>query len=350
MEQKNGLLVNVVPAAAHLWEVPGFHPLRFLRRTASGNDGETELRMELRYKKLWFRLACPNGRLIHRPLRITDQVAVYEAMVFLNREDNEPISAVSVSKTKEETADGNFVKAAQDCAMDEALNEAGFGIQFCEVDEGAAQDGLSDLCVNTRAVPETPEKLPAPVPAAEAVAPDVKETKAADEPDAQAERQEIQPEEEPPEAAPQPPAPDAAGIQEKPAAPAEVPAVNQAVGITAALDMLQVLDSTKAPKPKQQEPEEQARPVPTATLTETDVRAKFTAEMSVEDICSAMTLEEAGALVVSAGINKGLTMAEVAERRAASLKFYAYLDGECDNLLKAAALLFINERAQMKAG
>ena len=39
----------------------GFDPLKFLRRTTSRKTGEDVMRLDLRYKKLWFRLACPRG-------------------------------------------------------------------------------------------------------------------------------------------------------------------------------------------------------------------------------------------------------------------------------------------------
>ena len=37
------------------------------------------MRLDLRYKKLWFRLACPTGRLKLNALRITEKMAIFEA-------------------------------------------------------------------------------------------------------------------------------------------------------------------------------------------------------------------------------------------------------------------------------
>lgn len=59
------MLYTTNAAVASLNHVPGFDPLKFLRRTASRKTGEDVMRLDLRYKKLWFRLACPTGRLIH---------------------------------------------------------------------------------------------------------------------------------------------------------------------------------------------------------------------------------------------------------------------------------------------
>ena len=84
-------------------------------------------------------------------------------------------------------------------------------------------------------------------------------------------------------------------------------------------------------------------------LTETDILAKYSDDMAVEDICSVMTPEEASALVIHNGINKGWSMGEIARKRAASLKFYAYLDDECGNVIKAAALTLMDAQPLLKA-
>ena len=50
-------MYETVPAAAELNKVPGFDPLKFLRRT------KDTLKLDLPYQKLWFRMAHPNGRM-----------------------------------------------------------------------------------------------------------------------------------------------------------------------------------------------------------------------------------------------------------------------------------------------
>ena len=49
-------MYEAVPAVAELNKVPGFDPLKFLRRT------KDSMRLDLPYQKLWFRMAHPNGR------------------------------------------------------------------------------------------------------------------------------------------------------------------------------------------------------------------------------------------------------------------------------------------------
>lgn len=70
---------------------------------------------------------------------------------------------------------------------------------------------------------------------------------------------------------------------------------------------------------------------------------RYTPDMPVEEIVSLMTLEEAGRVVVDTGVSKGQTIAEVAERRPPSLKFYRYggYKGP-NNILRAAAQVMLD--------
>ena len=81
------MLYTTNATVAALNHVPGFDPLKFLRRTISRKTGEDVMRLDLRYKKLWFRLACPTGRLKLNALRITEKMAIFEAKVYRDRED-----------------------------------------------------------------------------------------------------------------------------------------------------------------------------------------------------------------------------------------------------------------------
>lgn len=78
------MILRTVPAAKDLHKVPGFDPMKYLRK-AVNEKGETVMRLEPRYQRLWFRLACPKGRMLLNPLRVTDQMAIFEAKVFFHR-------------------------------------------------------------------------------------------------------------------------------------------------------------------------------------------------------------------------------------------------------------------------
>ncbi len=134
--EQTATMYETIPAVAELNKVPGFNPLKLLRRIISPDNGETVLQLDLPYKKLWFRLANPRGRIRLNALRITEQMAIYEAQIFLDRTDENPIGSFTSSCTKEEAPGGQYIQAAQQAAMDEALSDAGFGIQFADVNLG----------------------------------------------------------------------------------------------------------------------------------------------------------------------------------------------------------------------
>ena len=139
-EKKNSMLATV-PAARELRKVPGFDPLKYLRTVT--RDGEKVLKLDLCYKKLWFRLACPNGRMYLNPLRITDQMAIFEARLYANKEDNASFLASFTSTQMARNVPGGlYIRAAQDEALNEALDNAGFGIQLCDVAQVSDGNGF----------------------------------------------------------------------------------------------------------------------------------------------------------------------------------------------------------------
>ena len=76
----------------------------------------------------------------------------------------------------------------------------------------------------------------------------------------------------------------------------------------------------------------------------------YTETTPVEEILKSMTLEDAKKVVVPSGTCRGWTVAEVAERRRPSLKFYLSegYQGK-DNILRAAARLVLDD-LERKAG
>ena len=181
-EKKNSMLATV-PAARELRKVPGFDPLKYLR-TISRN-GEKVLKLDLCYKKVWFRLACPNGRMCLNPLRITDQMAIFEARLYANREDNASLLASFTSTQMAQNVPGGlYIRAAQD----EALDNAGFGIQLCDVAQVSDGSGFGseiplsqvEAYLQTTASAGTPVLETEPVKASEPAAVPVE--KAAEEP------------------------------------------------------------------------------------------------------------------------------------------------------------------------
>lgn len=115
-------------AVQQLRKVPGFDPMKLLRKTISVKTGHPVWKLDLRYKRLWFRLACPNGRMLLKPLRISDQLAIIEAQVYFSKDDPVPAASFTSEQRRENIPGGEFLRAAQEDALNMALENAGFGI------------------------------------------------------------------------------------------------------------------------------------------------------------------------------------------------------------------------------
>ena len=77
------LLYNKSKAVAALNKVEGFNALEFARRIS--NEGEAEqLYLDVKYRKLWFRLLNPTGKIISNIISLTENMAVVEARVYLD--------------------------------------------------------------------------------------------------------------------------------------------------------------------------------------------------------------------------------------------------------------------------
>ena len=134
------------PVVAALNQVPGFDPLKLVRRKRDPKAADREKELDFRYKKLWFRLAHRQGRIRLNRLSITEQMAVYEAQIFLERTDESPISSFTAACTREE-AGGKYIEGAQIKAMDQALTDAGFGLRCrisCSRTAGNRKCGTAD--------------------------------------------------------------------------------------------------------------------------------------------------------------------------------------------------------------
>ena len=390
-------ILRTVPAANDLHKVPGFDPLKYLRK-AVNEKGEPVMRLELRYQRLWFRLACPKGRMLLNPLRVTDQLAIFEAKVFFHQDDTAPASCFTANKAAKETP--GYIRAAQDEALMVALDNAGFGIQLCDVtSEPSGGENCPPVQANSdRQNAPTPEPAPIeqttpapePVPVEQtAPAPEsapVEQTAPAPEPAPVSPVQTV----EPPAAAE--PAPEPAPIEQTAPAPEPVP-IEQTAPADQTLETLAAKNDPKPAPAPQNVPAADPAPAPaehqellnagqseepavvsdnqqSAVVTtlnfptqeeaasdaseqaETPPQAapSYTEDMSVEEICQVMTLEEAGAIVVPRGPNTGWTMAQVAERRPSSLRFFITPFYECSNSQKAAATLLLQDIEMKKAG
>ena len=305
------MLYTTNAAVASLNHVPGFDPLKFLRRTTSRKTGEDVMRLDLRYKKLWFRLACPTGRLKLNALRITEKMAIFEAKVYRDREDAEPLSSYVANCTLDATPGGLYVEAAQEEALDTALSNAGFGIQFADVSSESEEYG-SEMPVGAKA--EIPKPVQTKAEVAESVQKQAETVKSA-------------------KADPL----DAIMADDMPV-PEQVTAEVVEKPKTVVLESAQPVQTLAEP------------PQNVIVLEQEPPAAAYTQSTPVEEICRQMTYEQAQNVIVDCGTCKGWTLAQVADRRAASLRWYVKgYQGE-NNILRAAAAIIWDSLQEKQAG
>lgn len=81
------LLYKKSEAVAALNRVDGFHPMELARKI--GEEGQEEqLYLDVKYRKLWFRLVNPAGKIISRIITFTENMAVVEARIYLDKCDH----------------------------------------------------------------------------------------------------------------------------------------------------------------------------------------------------------------------------------------------------------------------
>ena len=318
------MLYTTNAAVASLNHVPGFDPLKFLRRTTSRKTGDDVMRLDLRYKKLWFRLACPTGRLKLNALRITEKMAIFEAKVYRDREDAEPLSSYVANCTLDATPGGLYVEAAQEEALDTALSNAGFGIQFADVGSESEEYGSevpvgAEIAKPVQVKAETTKPVQTKVEVTESVQKQPEAVKAAPQ--------------EPVKADPL----DAIMADDMPV-PEQVTAEVVEKPKTVVLESVQ--SAQTPPEPTQN----------VIVLEQEPPAAAYTQSSPVEEIRRQMTYEQAQNVIVDCGTCKGWTLAQVADRRPASLRWYVKgYQGE-NNILRAAAAIIWDSLQEKQAG
>lgn len=312
-----------VPVVSELNRVQGFDPLKFLRKTSKG-----ERKLDLKYKKLWFRLKYPNGRIKLSSLKITEQLAIIEARVYFDKNDTQSKASFIAQREAKTTPGGLYIEAAQHAAIDEALSDAGFGVQFTSADPNRHIQAEPQAVSEQSIVEMTTEKQePESVSVKEAIAKAVEvtvEEPIIEPPITQAVVNEAMAAE--------------TIVQKQPESIVEAPVAEVAqTTVPVAVETIKEVETVEPASESVAEPEgeEIEEDVP-ASGTDTPI---YTANMPVEEICSMMTYDEACNVIVPLGTCKNWTMQQVAERRPASLKWYINgYTGE-DNILRAAARL-----------
>lgn len=322
--------------------VPGFDPLRFLKMTSVGS------KLDLSTKKVWFRLKYPQGRIILSAQKMDQQLALIEAKVFLNKSDTAPAFTSVVQRMLNEVPGGLYVQAAQNAAVKQVLDEAGFTVRY----NGTPVSSPAP----TSAVQNVPkaEKVPVSEQTVVQTLPEAKKT-VIEQPVIQKQEpvtapvvtEEANDEVSTPVAEVVPetvitktiaePAIEKAPVEEpKVEAPAEIVSDNPPAAEMVSTPVLETI------------------PIPTAEESAETASAEntvpYTSSTTVEEICKLMSVEEALNYVITTGSCKGWTMAQAIARRPASVRFYTTpgYKGD-DNILRASAAIVLKSLEESMA-
>lgn len=313
---QSATMYESIPVVSELNKVQGFDPLKFLRRTSKG-----ERKLDLKYKKLWFRLKYPNGRIKLSALKITDQLAIIEARVYFDKNDTQPKASFIAQRDAGSTPGGLYIESAQHAAIDQALSDAGFGVQFTSTAPSDSGETIAQVVKEQPVVTETATEKKTAVKA-ELVAEVVEEVIAETDEDAPVVKTAVE-----------------ETVVTEDTAQAQ-PVVVSEVSAEEDSD-----DSTGTVVEATEEGEEVEEEAPVAG----SAAPAYTSETPVEEICSMMTYEEACNVIVPTGTCKDWTLAQVADRRPASLKWYINGYQGNDNILRAAATIMQSTLELQKA-
>lgn len=122
-------------------KVEGFNPFDYVKESFDcygdpviGANGEQKKYLPTAAKIFWFRLLYPNGRFrITRIENGNPYVAIFNAEVFADKNDEHPISTWEYGVVASKDDAGSFtssIQAAETVALGKALSRAGFG---CEI-------------------------------------------------------------------------------------------------------------------------------------------------------------------------------------------------------------------------
>ena len=250
-------------------------------------------------------------------------MAIFEAKVYRDREDAEPLSSYVANCTLDATPGGLYVEAAQEEALDTALSNAGFGIQFADVGSESEEYG-SEVPVGVKA------EIAKPVQVKTEVAKSV-----------QTKTEDAEPVKKQPEAV-------KATSQEADPLDAimadDMPVPEQVTAEVVEKPKTVVLESVQPAQTPA------AQPQNVIVLEQELPAAAYTQSSPVEEIRRQMTYEQAQNVIVDCGTCKGWTLAQVADRRPASLRWYVKgYQGE-NNILRAAAAIIWDSLQEKQAG
>lgn len=147
-----------------LRRLPNFDFSEYLHKIEKPDGKGQTAEMTLEGTKRWFRLACPNGALVLNALRVTDAMAIFEARVFADANDRNPLASFTATQKADKAKGDAYIRAAQDAALEEALKNAGFCLQISTLAR-VARDAQPAQANDAGQPSETPKETAKPSPA-----------------------------------------------------------------------------------------------------------------------------------------------------------------------------------------
>ena len=298
-------------AVAALHQVEGFDPRKFMRLIQK-EDQSSRYYLDVAYRKLWFRLCYPEGKIVKTIRSITEKMAIVEAKVYLSKNDPEDSYVANAFAQKYRMDDSEigqkYVELAETAAVGRALADAGFGLQFAdrekEMDPEVTEAPIDEEVM--AGTPICPENIPEEV-FGSSVGENLMEDMI----------------------------PGQCGIEDYIPMPDEIMQVEEASK-----------EDAQPPKAAQQ-PTKKPEQTPQEQFMQNNVSPEstvgITRDMSVNDIYGKLTRDLAVKVVVSAGCYKGKTLGQIAVEKPGSLQWYVDSYKGPDNLLRAAAKYLLDQ-------
>ena len=298
MKSYNSAVVyNAESTAAGLNRVKGFDPLKYVRSTENGAV------LDLPYQKLWFRLRHPNGKIRIFIKNLSAKIAAVEARVYFDRADSEPAANCIISGVDAE--DKVSVAKAQHDAMEKALSDAGFGLQFIPTNPSAAKSE-ENAVIKKAEKPKQPVKEVKPEKAEEPVKAEIKTEAVKAEPEA---------------------APAKAETEEAP------PVTDPLLTVVNNIESGSIKVDEQTGEVIEQQAAAEGEPTPVS----------YDKTTPIDEICAVMTLEDAKNYVIDGGPYNGWKVGTLAERRPVKvLEMIIEKYPTEDNILRAATKLILD--------
>jgi len=166
--QRENVIYNKVDAVRNLNKVNGFDAMNYIRDIKDAGSDMPKWYLDVKYRILWFRLCNPLGKIATEIKKLTDQIAVVEARIYLDYKDEiERYLSKATSQKSQSNVNENisFLEWAETAAIGRALTNAGYGIQFCDMleandiqptESGVDEDKLAVDKLPKQVIPNTP--------------------------------------------------------------------------------------------------------------------------------------------------------------------------------------------------